>query len=281
MKTILVPTDYSAVAQNAAIFAFNLASKIGAVKIVFYNSYQAQPVLTETAAPAMRIMDIETIKNISNEGMTHFINAVKPHCPPGIVIEQRAEYGIVADDIEEICKNTGAELIVMGITGASKVEEVLVGNTATTLVRHTKVPVVIVPADARSTELKNLTLATDLKKVEETTPVQQLKDFLLLTGAQLHILHIEEGNKEQIAGKTYQKERLNVLLGEYNPQFHTVSNPDFTTGINEFVRTNSIDMIITIPRKHSFFQRLFNESHSKKIAFHSHVPIMCLHLEDL
>jgi nucleotide-binding universal stress UspA family protein len=281
MKTILVPTDYSAVAKNAAIFAFNLAPQLKAEKIIFYNSYQSPPVLTENVAPAMPIMDIETIRTISDEGMKHFVQSVQSHCPAGVQVAQMAEYGVVASDIEEICKTTGAELIVMGITGTSKVEEVLIGSTATSVVRHTKVPTIIVPSDAKLTQVKNVLLATNLKKVVETTPVQPIKQFLDVTGAKLFVINIEEKDNDKISEKTYQKELLNSLLSEYNPQFYFENNHDFIAGINEFVRANNIDMIITIPGKHSFFEGLFKESHSKKLAFHSHVALMYVHLEDL
>jgi nucleotide-binding universal stress UspA family protein len=281
MKTILVPTDYSAVAKNAAIFAFNLAPQLKAEKIIFYNSYQAPPVLTENVAPAMPIMDIETIRTISDEGMKHFVESVQAHCPPGLQVEPMAEYGMISSDIEEISKTTGADLIVMGITGTSKVEEVLIGSTATSVVRHTKVPVIIVPGDARLMQVKNVLLATNLKKVVETTPVQPIKNLLDATGAKLYVLNIEEKDNDKISEKTYQKELLNSLLSEYNPQFYFENNHDFIAGINEFVEANNIDLIITIPRKHGFFKGLFKESHSKKLAFHSRVPLMYVHLEDL
>ena len=280
MKTILVPTDYSAIAKNAALFAFNLATQFKAEKIIFYNSYQAPPMLTENTVPAMPLMDIQTIKSISDEGMKHFVESIKTLCPAGVQLEYKAEYGILSNDIEEVCATTGAELIVMGITGTTKVEEVLIGSTATSVVRHTKVPVIIVPGDAKYSLIKNVVLATDLKKVVETTPVQPIKDILDATGAQLFVLNIEEGDSG-ISEKTYQKELLNSLLSTYNPRFHFVNNNNFIEGINDFVSTNNIDMIISIPRKHGFFEGLFKESHSKKLAFHSHVPLMYVHLEDL
>jgi nucleotide-binding universal stress UspA family protein len=281
MKTILVPTDYSPVAKNAAIFAFNLATQLRAEKVFFYNSYQAPPVLTETAVPAMPIMDIETIKNISSEGMKHFIESLKEDCPEGVQVDYNFEYGILSRDIEQVCKTTGAELIVMGITGTSKVEEVLIGSTATSVVRHTKVPVIIVPADVKHKAIKNVVLATDLKKVVETTPVQPIKNLLDVTGAELFVVNIENGDNKNSSNKSYQKELLISLFSDYNPQFHFVNNHDFVTAINDFVGANNIDMIITIPRKHGFFEGLFKESHSKKLAFHSNVAMMYVHLQDL
>ena len=39
MRTILVPTDFSATAQNSAFYALGLAKELGASKLVLYNAY--------------------------------------------------------------------------------------------------------------------------------------------------------------------------------------------------------------------------------------------------
>lgn len=281
MKTILVPTDFSEISRNAAMYAIGLASDVNATKIVFYNAYQAPPVLTETALPAMPIMDIDTMKDISEQGMTTFLERIRQECPEGIELEHKAQFSILANDINDICEDAGAELIVMGITGTSKVEEVLIGSTAVSVMKQTKVPVIIVPAEAKYTSIKNVMLASDYKNVVETTPVQAIKSILDETKAALHVVNVYEGDKEISADKTVQQELLQSLLKEYEPQFHFENNDSFIAGINHFVEAHSIDLIIIIPRKHKFFEGLFKERHSKKLAFHSHVPLMYVHREDL
>ena len=38
-----------------------------------------------------------------------------------------------------------------------------------------------------------------------------------------------------------------------------------------------IDVIVTVPKEHSFLSGLFKTSHTKKLAYHSHVPIIASH----
>ena len=47
--------------------------------------------------------------------------------------------------------------------------------------------------------------------------------------------------------------------------------------ISTFSEGHNIDAIITVPRKHSFLESLFKSSHTKKLAYHSHVPILAIH----
>lgn len=281
MKTILVPTDFSEIARNAARYAIKLAAGVNAKKVVFYNAYQAPPVLTENTIPAMPIMDIDTMRDISEQGMKAFQEKMQQECPEGIELEHRTGFSILSNDINDICEDVNAELIVMGITGTSKIEEVLIGSTALSVMKQTEVPVVIVPAEAKYTSIKNVMLASDFKNVVETTPVQPIKTILDATNATLHVVNVYESEKEITADKTIQQELLQSLLKDYSPKFHFENNEHFTDGINHFVETNDIDLIIVIPRKHNFFEGLFKERHSKKLAFHSHVPLMYIHREDL
>lgn len=284
MKTILVPTDYSSTAKNAALYAINLASKLEVQTIILYNSYQTPPVITETAVmptTAMPFFDIESLREASNTSMKHFKKSIESFCPANIEIQQLTEYAVLNNDINAVCEKTSADLIVMGITGTSKIEEVLIGSTAISVVKNTKVPVIIVPAEARYTSVKNIMLACDYKKVVETTPVLPVKNILDATKATLHIVNIYDSEKEITSNKTYQQELLHSLFKEYEPGFHFEYNKDFITGINNFAEANNIDLIITIPKKHAFFEGLFRERHTKKLAFHSHVPLMYIHEEDL
>ena len=284
MKTILVPTDYSATAKNAAMYALHLASQLQAKKIVLYNAYQAPPIIAETAVMPTAVMpffDIEDLGDISNTGMRRFKESIQSWCPRDVEIEQLTEFAALDIDINEVCKKTNATMIVLGITGASKLEEVLIGSTAINVMKNTAVPVIIVPDDARYAPVKNVMLACDYKNVVETTPVQPLKNILDSTKAALHIANIYKDEKEITSAKTYQQELLHSLLKDYNPQFHFEYNEDFITGINHLAKANNIDLIITIPKRHTFFDGWFKERHTKKLAFHSHVPLMYIHMEDL
>lgn len=284
MKTILVPTDYSASAKNAALYALKLASQLHADKIVFYNAYQAPPVIAEQAVmptAAAPFLDIETYRDISSTGMQHFKQSLENFYSPEVKVEELTEYAAIDNEINNVCKRTAADIIVMGITGTSKIEEVLIGSTAINVIHNTKIPVIIVPSNANYTSINNVMLACDFTKVMETTPVKPIKSLLDATKAALQIVNIYENSKELDTARSYQQELLRSLLKDYNPTFSFVQNKDFITGVNDFVEKNMIDLIITIPKKHGFFEGLFKESHTKKLAFHSHVPMMCVHEDDL
>jgi hypothetical protein len=46
---------------------------------------------------------------------------------------------------------------------------------------------------------------------------------------------------------------------------------------NSFTSDHNIDLIVTVPRKHSFLMGLYKTSHTKKLAYHSHIPVAAIH----
>ncbi len=263
MKTILVPTDFSDTSKNAALYAIELGNQLSAAKIILYNAYQA-PVVTEPTMPVMQMLDIDTLKKISDDGMKLFKLSLQIQNTNNVEIEEINEFAVLPNSIGEICNRTGADLIIMGITEASKFEEVLIGSTSISVVKNTKVPVIIIPPNAKCHKIERVMLACDYKKVEETIPLQPIKKLLEATNAKLIVLNINQRQRD--TDKT-QNELLQSMLKNFNPEFQNINTEDFIGGINDFVESNNIDMIITIPKKHGLFEGLFKESQPNNLPF--------------
>lgn len=279
MQTIVVPTDFSVTAKNAALYAIQLAEDLGVTKVVFYHAYQF-PVSVDPMMPTLQMMDLDEIKKIAESGLSSFVNQVRDSIATKVVIEAVNEFNVLDTGLEQLCEKLQPRLIVMGITGGGKVEEVLVGSNTTTISRKSKVPVIIVPAECKYTPLEEIVLACDLKKVAETTPVNPIRELLNRvdqTRLKFHILNVTEEGQAVTDEQASQSEVAESLFRQYNPHFHFVEGNDFKEVINNFATAHEIDLIITIPKKHGLFEKLFSRNHTKLLAFHSHVPLMVVH----
>ncbi|MFC4232050.1 universal stress protein [Parasediminibacterium paludis] len=277
MKTILIPTDFSATSKNAALYAIGLAKQVGATKLVLYNAYEAviPSISIDPTVPSIMPLDIETYKNISETGLKTFTAAISHACDASITIEQLCNLNTLVNGISEAVTETGADVVVMGITGGNALEESLIGSNTVDVAKAITVPMIIVPPNAVFENIEEITLAVDLKKVASTTPVEPLKKLLAILQAQFFVLHINDG--EDDADKDTQMTMLNEVLKDYNPQYFFVNNISFIDGINDFVDSKNVDLLVTIPKKHGWFEMLFKRSHTKLLAFHSHVPLMVVH----
>src|SRR6478735_763409 len=279
METILLPTDFSPTAKNAALYALKLAEQLNIKKLVLYHSYEI-PVTIDPLVPGIQMLDMETLKAGSEEGVRNFALQLKEFAGD-IAIDTINEYGSLADGLDEVCARTNAGLVVMGITGGGVLEEKLIGSTTLFVAKHTKVPVIIVPPKAGFTRIESVMLASDFEKSDKTIPIEPIRKIVDETKAKLLVFHLEENEDENAVtyssspeGESY---ALYTLLQDLAPEYHFEKNKDFVEAINEFALEKGVDLIITIPKKHGFFEGLFSTSHTKALAFHSHVPLMVVH----
>jgi nucleotide-binding universal stress UspA family protein len=276
MNTILVPTDFSPAARNAAMYAISFAKQLKCKKIILYNAYQT-PLVTDANMAIIDAVDIDELKKASEENLRAFQITLKAYCDTDIQLESLSEYGTLTLDINDVCKSTNADLIVMGVTGTGKIAESLIGSFAIDVSRKATVPVIVVPPEAAFSDIKEVMLACDFSKVVETTPVAPIKKILDETKAKLFVINIDHKNKNFTAETPFESLMLDTLLQGYNPEYHFIDDTDFVHAINKFALEKQVDLIITIPKKMGWFDALFHKSHTKTLAYHSHVPLMVVH----
>lgn len=278
MKNILIPTDFSATAENAARYALHLAGQIGTPRIILYNAYQAPVALDPMAmAPAVFLLDEEQLRSSSMEALEHFRDLLKKDCPPDCIIDLFCEYALLNNGLDHVCEKTDSDLIVMGITGGGLLEETLIGSNTIHVSKHSTKPVIIVPKNAVFNKIEEVALACDFRSVIDTTPVEPIRDLLQATSAKLMVLNIDHSDEHFDPEIPFQSKMLDQLFHSYYPEYHFIDKEDFMEAIHEFVQENKIDLLITIPKKHGVFDQIFHRSHTKQMAFHVHVPLMVIH----
>lgn len=276
MKTILVPTDFSETARNAALYAIRLGNQLQATKMILYNACE-EPMPTDMNMGPINFIGVDATIEASKIALEKFENKIIAECPAQMEIIRKSEYTFLSNDINELTASLGADLVVMGVTGGGKLQETLVGSNAVHIARHSEIPVIIIPPGAKFFRIEKILLACDFKKVVETTPVVPIKQILDATHAKLLVLNIDHNQKEFDSGTPFESLMLDEFFHEYDPQYHFSDNANFIEGVNEFAVKESVDLIITIPKKHGLLDGLFSKNHTKELAFHSHVPLMMVH----
>ena len=74
-----------------------------------------------------------------------------------------------------------------------------------------------------------------------------------------------------------EKQELKTLFADYRPEFYFMRLYDVDEALNLFAETRNIDMIILIQKDHSFIKKFFKGDRTKKLAYHSQVPILVVH----
>jgi nucleotide-binding universal stress UspA family protein len=182
------------------------------------------------------------------------------------------------NSLDSYVRRNRIQMIIMGITGSSRMGQIFMGSNTLNVVNRRIAPVIIVPPDAQFTGIKNVMLISDFKDVEKTIPIEPIKDLLRLINPSLHIVNVDHEHYVELTDEyKEEKAKLEKMLKEFSPEYYFIRLYDFTEAVNQFVTDNNIDMILTVPKSHSFLRSLFKTSHTSKLVYHSHVPIVAVH----
>lgn len=274
MKTIIVPTDFSETAYNAARYALGVAEQTGASRIVLYHAYELIVPIPDlpTAVP---MVNMDDLKAASIEGLEKMKTLLSPAIPANITVDYRADNHLLAANIDQVCIDEQADLIIMGITGGSQLEEILVGSNTVDVVKNSNYPVIVVPTKTTFRPIQKVVFACDLRRVAKTTRKDVLYKLLDIFKPELHVLNIQKEGREHIHPEENQE--LDNMLHNYNPQYHFVDHPNTVEGITAFAEKEAADLLLLIPKKHGLFDSIFKRSTTSRIAFHTNVPLLSIH----
>ncbi|MFL9481385.1 universal stress protein [Chitinophagaceae bacterium LWZ2-11] len=273
MRTILVPTDFSATATNAAHYAVELGKQIGVSSIVLYHTFHV-PIGVGANIMAPATIDLESLERSAKEEIRKFKALLAP-LAGDIHLETLVEFNLLVDGIDAACVNTKADLIIMGITGGDALDETLIGSNTISVAKRTSTPLIIIPAQAKFSAIKSILLVSDFRDVEATTPIDKILHFVNDTKAKLFVLHVCPGEE---TGKEIDEQHIleNMLKGS-NPEFMSIISVNFTESINEYAQEIKADIIISVPKRHGWFDSLFKRSRTNMLAFHTYTPLMVTH----
>jgi nucleotide-binding universal stress UspA family protein len=274
MKTIIIPTDFSPVANNAMNYGIEMARAANA-SIMLLHIFQIPVTLADMP---VALVSIDELRVSADKKLAEMKAETEKLTNGTIKIYTQSILGSVVDELETICNKIKPFAVVMGTRGATDLERVIFGSTTLTAIRHLAWPVICVaPGKRFGHGIKKIGIACDFRDVVESIPIEFIRSFVKEFGIELHVLNVAYKEQDFKPETTEQSLLLHTLLEDLNPQYHFIQHRDIEDGLNEFSDKNNLDLLITIPKKHKLLQGLFKPSSTKQLVFHSHIPVMCIH----
>lgn len=144
IKNIMVATDGSAPGMQAAEMGINLArlacAEVTAVYVVDMARLTQLPGYISVPGIKERLLEL-----MDNEGEKATAEVEDMAREAGVVCHKQVVGGNPADELLKISQELGVDLLVMGSIGRSGLSKILLGSVAEKVVRHSKVPVLLVP----------------------------------------------------------------------------------------------------------------------------------------
>jgi len=277
IKRILAPTDFSPIANNALLYAIELAKEIGA-KVYVLHSYRV-PAIADTAYPIggmypEGMVDIEDVRKEVEEEMEKL---KKDYLySQSLQYETLLKCGFAEESIVDTVKNEHIDLIVMGTSGANAIQEFL-GSTTTHIIKQCAVPTLVIPDGINFGKLESIVLATDYQQVHKPESYAALLFMANIFHAEVDVLHVSKGGARLTDAELEAGEELDRILRKTRHNYHYDFEEDsINKGIEKFLAKHKPSMLAMIPRKHSFWDKLLHGSKTQHMIFHTKRPVLIL-----
>lgn len=272
MNTLLLATDFSKSADNAAEYAAQLARFLNARLIIVhafslplggYDVTAPLETISEMRANAIKKLELLRGQLTSN------------NCDFGIDI--RAELGFVFEVIKDAAGELKVGLIVMGMNGeADPVKKHLIGSNTLQAARNLACPVLIVSEEVRYKPVHTVSLAADMKDIKGKRLLYSARGIAGVFNAALEVVTVEK-RKEKVWTRPGSYSFVDRRLKDTQHRQVYLRDDDVALALEYYFKFHETDLVIVNPKKHSVFQKLFSESITKHLAFHSRVPLLVIH----
>lgn len=266
---IIAATNFSETATNAVTYAAGLAKSTGA-KLILFNSFSlsvhsANSQITAEAMQKQIDKNTERLKNLGNDLSKLYDIEVDSYC----------SFSFVEDFLKEIIDKTQAALVIMGMAERS-LEQDLMGNTTTSVIKNLKVPVLAVPRNARYSTAQKILYACDTLSLTSIKKFSWLRKIVGTLGAEIEFFSVDEKLntlKEQQSEsllKSIAKEELQQVKYIYKSvRSNTVINE-----IHKEIELYGADILVMVPQKYGFWDSFVHRSKTRIMAAGLNIPLL-------
>ena len=275
MKKILFPTDFSKTANNAFVYALEMA-KFHNAELIVLHVYDLPPVAYE-GYPSYVTEVYETIELSNFENFKDEVPVLRKiaeeHQLGSIQMSHVLEQGDLIQVIKSLVKKEKIDLIVMGTNGAIGLKETFLGSNAGSVIEKVPILSLTVPHKAKFDTIKKIGFTT-LFSSRDRIALKQVLEFAKPVNAKVKCLYVRTFDSEVKESKI-QKWRQDFK--DEPVEFFVIPSEDIKGTLADFLKEKDIDILAMLSYKHKFLEGLFKKSLIKKMAYDSEVPILALH----
>lgn len=280
MKNLLILTDFSAAANHAAAYAYNLAVALKA-NLTLCNAIKIPddtPLASFVSWPMQR--SSELIKESDHE-----LRKLKSHLDksasklkhkPKISLTNQS--GSLKDVAENVLFDQFIDLTIMGAHGAGGISEFILGSQSRYMIDNFNAPVMLVPLSAKIKPIKKIVFATDFHYTHSNKEfILQLVSLAKSLGAEIFISHIHSPNKESTGFDEMVKAFMFEICSEFkSPKISYRSMESFSTknGLEVLMSDGKMDMLVMVHREKCLLTDLLIGSLTRRMAASIEFPLL-------
>lgn len=268
MKKIILLTDFSATARNAAIFALNMF-KEQPIRYLLLNCFDV-----DFSGSPYILQVKEELAAESRRGLREELSALHAQFP-NVRIKPVSGFGPITEVIRQNIEEHHPDLIVLGCKGETALEHILLGSNALEIINNIHHPTLVVPINAKFIPPRKIVFVTNLQNTDISPVADHLNDLISSFNSELFFLNIIEDsplNRMEI-----EEEMASYFPGIKMKFFFKESEGDNCQTILKFMEEHDATMLIMPHHHRNFFQNIFQPHLIKKMVLHPQHPMIVLH----
>lgn len=285
MLTILVPTDFTSFATDAARIAIKLAVEKHC-SIEFHHVAEtliewddlgflsSRPDVFPSNAQENLLPELK----VAMEAMKAKLDAlVKQAEEAGVPASGTIGYGSVYGSVADRLQKHDNTLVVMGSHGASGFKEVFLGSNTQRVIRQAPNAVMVVREGQEAIEVNHLVFASDFEEDSISSNLEKVKRWADFFAARIHLLFVNTPGRFQSSAESL--ERLDQVAQEAGLTDHSMHvYNDYTVeyGIVAFSRQIKADLVVMAPHGYEGFQRIMHNNITETIVNQSEFAVLAL-----
>jgi len=272
MKKILVPTDFSDCAEAAAEVAMALAKKAGAE---IYFIHICPDTSMKAHVPGVKLPFIDTNKEVSG-GRSELSVLVNKAESLGVKATPILVFDRGNEKIENYIEPYLIDFIVMGSHGVKGIRELVLGSNTQRMVRHVKVPVLVVKEKPASLNFKNILFASSFQE-DVASAFKEVISLASLMNSNVHIVYInfiDHLVEPRVAEARMKSLEDNFPAIKFSTNLAETNDEEYA--IHEFANELQADIISLTAHDKNGLVKFLSPSVAEALVNHENKPVLVL-----
>jgi nucleotide-binding universal stress UspA family protein len=270
-QIILVPTDFSPIADNALDHAIHYAQKMHAKLLLLHVKHPMIIPPSDLPYPVKEEIITGYLELIPKrlEELREYVES------KGVECEVAKELGLLLDEIKDYCEKRNPILLITGTKNHHHLAKKIFGSNSIDMAIELKTPVLIIPELCKYKKPSKILYATEYNEFD-IHHIDYLKTWCN-DDTQLYVAHVNTDATEYYVKeeqKIWFEQLLENKTGNKTYYFVTIHNQDVTEGLLSYIKKINIDLLCMSTERKSFWQTLFQKRHTVDVASKIEIPLL-------
>lgn len=276
MRKILIPTDFSENAMNAARYATELfkneRSEIYFIHAFADSVYKAKETFSREIFDDLK----DNLHQDSNEKLEETCKEVLSFSPnPKHSLHIIAEFALLVDSVNDWVEKENIDIVIMGTKGETADKSMTFGSNTLQIIKYVNCPVLAIPAVFKDVHPKNILFPVDLQVPFKKRELKLLSSIAKCFVSNVRFLHFSKFPSLSLREQD-NKISLEASFHHIRIHFQNDTAGNVTEMINNYIDKNSIDILVMVNNRHSYLENMLYQSTIEKIGLHINIPFLVL-----